>query len=31
VQVWNILLAGLVDAFDAENAGNFANIDENGF
>jgi len=30
-QVWNLLLAGLVDAFDAENAGNFADIDENGF
>src|SRR5260370_16085389 len=24
-------LAGLVDAFDAENAGNFADIDEDGF
>src|SRR5437016_7204706 len=27
----NILVAGLVDAFDAENAGNFADIDEDGF
>jgi len=31
VQVWDILVAGLVDAFDAENAGNLADIDENGF
>jgi len=27
----NILVAGLVDAFDAQNAGDFADIDENGF